>query len=177
MKRIVCGRDPEHYQNTTVRPGARETFHTTAPDHANCSVGSLTHGFLSLEEAGVRSATLEHWPATTSGWATSRHLRLEAVVQHHPHAAFEGPMPPAVRQRRIGMPSRWKVEDERTWSEPAVPLSLVEGTIGGFPLPTSARIRPRRHLRRTPSPRSHDPDVAWLINGLAAKDGIEPSGP
>ena len=40
--------------------------------------------------------------------------------------------------------------------------------------------RPRR--RRCSWPRrvahlSHDPDVAWLINGLAAKDGIEPSGP
>ena len=27
------------------------------------------------------------------------------------------------------------------------------------------------------APRSYDPDVAWLVNGLAAKDGIEPSGP
>ena len=26
-------------------------------------------------------------------------------------------------------------------------------------------------------PRSHDPDVAWLINGLSAQSGIEPSGP
>ena len=40
--------------------------------------------------------------------------------------------------------------------------------------------RPRR--RRCSWPRlvahcSHDPDVAWLINGLAAQSGIEPSGP
>ena len=27
------------------------------------------------------------------------------------------------------------------------------------------------------APLSHDPDVAWLVNGLAAQSGIEPSGP
>ena len=37
----------------------------------------------------------------------------------------------------------------------------------------------RRPLLRLCSwpPLSYDPDVTWLINGLAAKDGIEPSGP
>ena len=40
--------------------------------------------------------------------------------------------------------------------------------------------RPRR--RRCSWPRrvahlSDEPDVTWLVNGLAAKDGIEPSGP
>ncbi len=45
--------------------GSDDTFATTAADHANCSVGSLTHGFLSLEEAATKddvSAVLE------SGW-------------------------------------------------------------------------------------------------------------
>ena len=46
---------------------------------------------------------------------------------------------------------------------------------------TGARVR-RPRLRRCSwqrlvAPRSHDPDVAWRVNGLAAKDGIEPSGP
>ena len=46
---------------------------------------------------------------------------------------------------------------------------------------TGARVR-RPRLRRCSWPRlvahrSHDPDVAWRVNGLAAKDGIEPSGP
>ena len=46
---------------------------------------------------------------------------------------------------------------------------------------TGARVR--RPLRRPGSWRrlvahlSNDPDVAWLVNGLAAQDGIEPSGP
>ena len=34
--------------------GAADTFATTAPDHANCSVGSLTHGFLSPAEAATK---------------------------------------------------------------------------------------------------------------------------
>ena len=46
---------------------------------------------------------------------------------------------------------------------------------------TGARVRRPRLCRcswpRLVAHRSHDPDVAWLINGLAAKDGIEPSGP
>lgn len=43
-----------------------ESFSTTAADHANCSVGSYTHGFLTLEEAASKDdvcAVLE------SGWA------------------------------------------------------------------------------------------------------------
>ena len=46
---------------------------------------------------------------------------------------------------------------------------------------TGARVRRPRLCRcswpRLVAHRSHDPDVAWLVNGLAAKDGIEPSGP
>ena len=46
---------------------------------------------------------------------------------------------------------------------------------------TRARVRrPRRRRcswQRLVAYRSHDPDVAWLVNGFAAKDGIEPSGP
>lgn len=34
---------------------ADRTFSTVAEDHANCSVGSVTHGFKTLEEAGGRS--------------------------------------------------------------------------------------------------------------------------
>ena len=40
--------------------------------------------------------------------------------------------------------------------------------------------RPRRRRCAWPRlvpPLSHDPDVAWLVNRLAAEDGIEPSGP
>jgi uncharacterized protein (DUF169 family) len=32
---------------------AVRTFHTCAEDHGNCSVGSLTHGFITLDEAAI----------------------------------------------------------------------------------------------------------------------------
>lgn len=53
-------------------------FSTRAADHANCSVGSYTHGFLTLEEAAARDdvrAVLE------SGWVD------EAAVVAVPHLA------------------------------------------------------------------------------------------
>ena len=34
--------------------GADRTFATVAADHGNCSVGSYTHGFLTLEEAAAK---------------------------------------------------------------------------------------------------------------------------
>ena len=40
--------------------------------------------------------------------------------------------------------------------------------------------RPRRRRCSWPrlvAPLSHDPDVAWRVNGLAAQSEIEPSGP
>ena len=40
--------------------------------------------------------------------------------------------------------------------------------------------RPRRRRCSWPRRVAHladEPDVTWLVNGLAAKDGIEPSGP
>ena len=35
--------------------GLKRTFATNASDHGNCSVGSLTHGLIGLEEAATRS--------------------------------------------------------------------------------------------------------------------------
>ncbi len=62
-----------------------------------------------------------------------------------------------------GLPARWR-EAARPWDAA-----------------TGARVRwPRRRRCSWPrlvAPRSHDPDVAWLVNGFAAKDGIESSGP
>ena len=36
--------------------GAADTFATVAADHSNCSVGSYTHGFITLEEAATKDA-------------------------------------------------------------------------------------------------------------------------
>ena len=58
--------------------GTEKTFSTEAADHGNCSVGSYTHGFITLEEAATKDdvgAVLE------SGWVD------EAAVQTLPHVA------------------------------------------------------------------------------------------
>lgn len=69
--------------------GASETFSTTAPDHANCSVGSLTHGFLTLEEAVTKDdvgAVLE------SGWVDEASVSKLPRVADKPGAVVYGPL-------------------------------------------------------------------------------------
>ena len=69
--------------------GARESFATTASDHANCSVGSLTHGFLTLEEAVVKDdvgAVLE------SGWVDEASVASLPRVMAKPGSVVYGPL-------------------------------------------------------------------------------------
>jgi uncharacterized protein (DUF169 family) len=65
------------------------TFSTVAADHGNCSVGSLTHGFVTLEEAAGRSdvaALLE------SGWVTMEMVPGIPVVADRPASVVYGPL-------------------------------------------------------------------------------------
>jgi len=65
------------------------TFSTVAEDHANCSVGSWTHGFKTLEEAaqgGDVGALLE------SGWVTMDMIPGIPVVTEKPGAVTYGPL-------------------------------------------------------------------------------------
>ncbi len=65
------------------------TFTTVAADHGNCSVGSLTHGLISLEEAAGRgdvAALLE------SGWVTMDMVPGIPVVTEEPGAITYGPL-------------------------------------------------------------------------------------
>ena len=58
--------------------GAERTFATAAEDHANCSVGSYTHGFLTLEEAAGKD---DVEAVLAAGWVD------EAAVMGLPHVA------------------------------------------------------------------------------------------
>jgi uncharacterized protein (DUF169 family) len=65
------------------------TFSTVAEDHGNCSVGSWTHGFKSLEEAAAGAdvaALLE------SGWVTMEMIPGIPVVAEKPGAVTYGPL-------------------------------------------------------------------------------------
>jgi uncharacterized protein (DUF169 family) len=66
-----------------------KTFSTVADDHANCSVGSWTHGFIGLEEAATKgdvAALLE------SGWVTMEMVPGIPVVSEKPGSVTYGPL-------------------------------------------------------------------------------------
>ena len=65
------------------------TFATVAADHGNCSVGSLTHGFATLDEVAGRAdvaALLE------SGWVTMDMIPAIPVVADRPDFVVYGPL-------------------------------------------------------------------------------------
>jgi uncharacterized protein (DUF169 family) len=68
---------------------AEKTFGTIAEDHGNCSVGSLTHGFKTLDEVAGNSdvaALLE------TGWVTMDIVPQIPVVSERPGAVTYGPL-------------------------------------------------------------------------------------
>lgn len=68
---------------------ADSTFSTVAEDHANCSVGSMTHGFKALDDVAGNSdvaALLE------SGWVTLEVVPQIPVVTEQPGAVTYGPL-------------------------------------------------------------------------------------
>ena len=155
----------------TVRPG--RNVHDER-DHGDGSStrprGRRTSG--SLTETRVRD--WQYWSALVAADRTMNPCPLDGTDQlaRHVLAACiepDGPVDADGDQARViddappGLPARWR-EAARPWDAA-----------------TGARVRRPRRRRcswpRLVAPLSHDPDVAWLVNGLAAKDGIEPSGP
>ena len=68
---------------------ADATFSTVAEDHGNCSVGSMTHGFKTLDEVAGNSdvaALLE------TGWVTMDVVPQIPVVTEKPGAVVYGPL-------------------------------------------------------------------------------------
>jgi uncharacterized protein (DUF169 family) len=68
---------------------AESTFATVAEDHGNCSVGSLTHGFKTLDEVAGNSdvaALLE------TGWVTMDVVPQIPVVTEKPGTVVYGPL-------------------------------------------------------------------------------------
>lgn len=65
------------------------TFSTVAADHANCSVGSYTHGLLSLEEAATHA---DIGALVESGWVTPEVFPTIPAVTKRPGAIVYGPL-------------------------------------------------------------------------------------
>ena len=68
---------------------ADRTFGTVAEDHGNCSVGSVTHGFTSLEEVAGNSDVAA---LLDSGWVTMDVVPQIPVVREKPGAVTYGPL-------------------------------------------------------------------------------------
>jgi uncharacterized protein (DUF169 family) len=69
--------------------GAERTFATVAADHGNCSVGSLTHGFISLEEAAARDDVAA---VLASGWVDPEAVAALPRIMTTPATVVYGPL-------------------------------------------------------------------------------------
>jgi uncharacterized protein (DUF169 family) len=65
------------------------TFNTVAEDHGNCSVGSLTHGFKTLDEVAGNSDVAA---LLDTGWVTMDVVPQIPVVTEKPGAVVYGPL-------------------------------------------------------------------------------------
>ncbi len=68
---------------------ADRTFSTVADDHANCSVGSVTHGFKTLDEVAGNADVAALLDA---GWVTMDVVPRIPVVRDRPGAVTYGPL-------------------------------------------------------------------------------------
>ena len=66
-----------------------QTFSTVAEDHGNCSVGSLTHGFATLDEVAGNSDVAA---LVESGWVTMDVVPHIPVVRDRPGTVTYGPL-------------------------------------------------------------------------------------
>ena len=69
--------------------GAERTFSTVAEDHANCSVGSVTHGFKTLDEVAGNADVAALLDA---GWVTMDVVPQIPVVRDRPGTVTYGPL-------------------------------------------------------------------------------------
>jgi uncharacterized protein (DUF169 family) len=65
------------------------TFHTCAEDHANCSVGSLTHGFVALDAAATKSDVKA---LVEAQWVAPEMFPGIPVVKQRPKCVVYGPL-------------------------------------------------------------------------------------
>lgn len=65
------------------------TFHTCGEDHGNCSVGSLTHGFITLDAAARRADVKA---LVEARWVTPEVFPQISVVKQRPKCVIYGPL-------------------------------------------------------------------------------------
>ena len=70
-------------------PAHQRRLHTVAADHANCSVGSYTHGLIPLEQAAAGSDTAA---LVGSGWVGEADLMAAAALPFRPSSITYQPL-------------------------------------------------------------------------------------
>ena len=101
---------------------AQRTFSTVPQDHGNCSVGSLTHGMISLEEAATRA---DVQAVCEAKWVSPEIFPHIPTVQSKPSAVVYGPfadspMDPDIVFLRLNAKQAMQLQS-------AVPSMLFEG--------------------------------------------------
>src|SRR3954470_2391909 len=69
--------------------GTQGVFATEAEDHGNCSVGSLTHGFKTMQEIAGNADVAA---LCETGWVTPEAVAKIAVVRERPKSVVYGPL-------------------------------------------------------------------------------------
>jgi uncharacterized protein (DUF169 family) len=98
------------------------TFSTRAEDHGNCSVGSLTHGFINLATAAQRADVAA---LVEAGWVTPEIFPAIPVVTERPDAITYGPLADATVQPDVVL-VRTNARGVMTVGD-AVPDLVIEG--------------------------------------------------
>jgi uncharacterized protein (DUF169 family) len=135
--------------------GTTESFATVASDHANCSVGSFTHGFLTLEEAAAKDdvcAVLE------SGWVDVASVQALPRIAQKPDTVVYGPLastllaPDVVLLRINGfalMTLKDAIPSLRIEGKPQCHIVAIAKEHGEVAASRRLRLEPRPHRHAT----------------------------
>jgi uncharacterized protein (DUF169 family) len=129
----------------------QKVFATEAADHGNCSVGSLTHGFKTMEEI-ARNADVAALCET--GWVSPEAVAKIAVVRERPKSIVYGPlrdMP--IEPSVILLRPEWKTADAA--ARCVARSSLRRQTTMPHHPNRQRRRRNRRELRLHAEPGAH----------------------
>ena len=155
---------------------ADRTFGTVAEDHGNCSVGSVTHGFKTLDEVAGNSDVAA---LLDSGWVTMDVVPQIPVVHEKPGAVTYGPLadtpvdPDVVFLRLTGrqlMVLSDAIPGLRIEGKPQCHIVAVAKEEGVPAASVGLRAEPRAHRHAADRDDVRDP------RGAAARDrGVDPA--
>ena len=161
---------------------AERTFSTVAEDHGNCSVGSVTHGFKTLDEVAGNSDVAA---LLDTGWVTMDVVPQIPVVHEKPGAVTYGPLAETPGRPRRRVPARQRPPaDGAVGRDPgpahrgqaAVPHRRDRQGGGRARRERGMRAQPRAHRHAADRDDVRDPGVAAApsIVALASQQHTRP---